>query len=203
MYPGPEPKAQEAPDDVIADLNPGPGSEAQQAPNDDVVIARRLSKTWSDALAEGSKPFESQRYRSSRTGHMAFCKAGALIVFSASGATNVAGVAVLAGEAVTGCRQDAIPQLQEELPTRLRGELHNYLKDALTFDYVRVSTVYDLRGLAISWKAFATRVGANLPRQWAGYPRLRPRGRAELCSTILRLCAQDGVVARTLVDEYL
>ena len=113
--------AEEFPDDTIDvgnNASDGPGNEgepmqpssedqpelaADSSSGEAPVRIRRLQAIWSDALAEGHKPWESQRYTKQSMGQLRWCQRDALIVFSPSGVDYVAGVAVLAGPATQGC----------------------------------------------------------------------------------------------------
>ena len=121
--------AEEFPDDTIDvgnNASDGPGNEGepmQPSSEDQTELAadsssgeapvriRRLQAIWSDALAEGHKPWESQRYTKQSMGHLRWCQRDALIVFSPGGVDYVAGVAVLAGPATQGCSLEEGPHI--------------------------------------------------------------------------------------------
>ena len=77
---------------------------AMDAPDTPPALrVRRLMPIWSDALAEGQKPWESQRYIVRPTGQLGWCQRGDLIAFSPSQHHYISGVAVVAGPATVGC----------------------------------------------------------------------------------------------------
>jgi len=173
---------------------------ADNSQGDLPVCARRLKTIWADALADGLKPWESQRYKRHSYGQLRFCRRGGLMVFGNLRGAHVAGVAVLAGPATEGCSLEQGSELSTELPERLREPFREYLAPSTTFDFVRFDRVYDLRPRRLTWADFFAKIKAPKPGQWCGYPRLKACGAV---GRVLALCrTTEGVIDRVFHDPY-
>ena len=176
-------------------VNP-PQLKMPRAPRGQMTLFRRiLSPTWSEALANGEKWVEAQRYRSKPTNQLSFAAAQKLLVFGPSGQSfgEVHGVAVLASSAVRNQLPAAGSAYLKMMASHLHQPFLEYLKDCFTFDSVAILRVYDLRPFAWTWSILADRLHTHMPKQTQGFPGV---GDAAVGEALLQLIASARVHQR-------
>jgi hypothetical protein len=167
---------------------------------DAMVVLRILEEKWSTATAKGDKFLETQRYKTTHRGQMGFAKPGVLMVFGPQqksvrkGATEISGVAVLAGESIQGRSLD-ITGVLEGVDRNVRDDLRTYLVGGghQLFEYIKFAKVFDLRHLGMTWGALEEIIQVQMPHQRLGFPKL---GNQAARDALMELCIRHGTVRR-------
>jgi hypothetical protein len=161
------------------------------------VHMRVLKQTWAEALANGLKWVETQRYNSKWSNMMKFAEQDNWLVFGTSG--QVYGIAVLGGTSITKLSDLKSSGILDSVDDTLHEQLIEYLQPAQTFDYVQVSRVYDLRASELTWHQLWKLPEAREPGNKQGFKRI---GGLELASRLFSMVRAHGAI-RTPYDSNL
>jgi hypothetical protein len=160
------------------------------------VYMRVLDPEWATALADGLKWVETQRYRGRALNMMKFAGQGTWLVFGPSSCVH--GVAVLEGPSVTKCSSVHASGVLDYVIESLHEKLISYLQSGTTFDYVKVSAVYDLRASELSWRKLWAFQEASEPGNKQGFKKI---GSSQLAARLLSFVDAYGVT-RTPYDTH-
>ena len=132
---------------------------------------------------------------------MKFACAGVLVVFGPTGMKSnegiVEGVAVVHDRAYLAQSVANSADIHRLIASSLHAPFQQYLEGSAWFDYVVIDIVYDLRLLALSWRALADKLGVAFPNQCQGFPSLGATG---VQRSMLELCQATGVAKRTRAE---
>jgi len=160
---------------------------ARSSPSESVFL-RVLLPTWSSAFASGKKRVEVARYHDFSRNAMKFAQEGSLLAFGTNAAWE--GLALLQGPAKQGNPATEYAELLPFVASDLQAELVEFLQGHDVYDYVVVSTVWDLRPCGLAWSDLVTTYSATDFKNRQGFPRL---GGAELKQRLLALGQARGV----------